>query len=358
MTELQKIDNKIKESSLNLSNMCKFIKYANVIAPTVFGIFVLILTFNYDLLNIPFVKENPIIFNIILVALIALCVFMVIISILYFFINKEEDIFIGELNEKRNLLIRNSQLESELENLQSILEEQLYKVQELDVFISYIRNLFPSVLNNIIHCREDNTDFYDKIKPLFSLLYTRLAYIYSQSGVQLFTMAVYLYDANEKSDFVLKPYYSKKPDILDKGKGRWWKIGDGQIGLTFSNRVSYNYKNINDEINPQTLNCKKDDDIRYVSALSFPIYTFDGHVRGVFCITSNYESAFINQNTDFDTSLFKIKESCAKIVANIIELCFNERFKNSLTEPFEKLPQSEKDEIESERPDTAQITTL
>lgn len=350
MEELKDIDEKINKSTKNISNMCKFIKYANVIASTIFGIFVLILTFNYNLLDVPFVKYHPIISKIAFIIFIAFCAFMVLISILYFFVSREEDIFIGELNEKRNIVAKNKQLTIEQKLLNNILDDNINKIKELDVFISYIRSLFPVIISNILHCKPDNTDFYDKIKPLFSMLYDRLAYIYSQGEVQIFTMAIYLYDANEQTKYVLKPYYSKKPDILDKGKGRWWKIGDGQIGLTYSNEMSYNYKSIKEEINPQTTHSKPNDDIQYVSALSFPLYTLDKHVRGVFCITSNCESAFINENTEFDIALFKAKETCAKIASNIIELCFNERFSNSLTEPFEKLPQAEKDKIEQERP--------
>ena len=350
MNDLQKIDKKIKDSSNNISAMCKFIKYANVVSPTIFAVLVLVLTFNYNLLDIPFVKTHPIIAKIIFILIIAFCAFMIIISILYFFVSKEEDIFIGELNEKRNLLTKNQELISIQQELNLILDENLSKVKELDVFMSYIRSLFPVIITNILHCEDNNTDFYEKIKPLFLMLYDRLPYIYTQDNVQIFTMALYLYDENEKSKFVLKPYYSKKPVILGKGRGRWWKVGDGQIGLAYSNETSYNYKNIKNEINPQTLNSKPDDEIRYVSALSFPIYTLDKRVRGVFCITSNAESAFINENSEYDVAIFKAKESCAKIVANIIELCFNERFKNSLSEPFEKLPQEEKDNIELERP--------
>ena len=110
MNDLQKIDKKIKDSSNNISAMCKFIKYANVVSPTIFAVLVLVLTFNYNLLDIPFVKTHPIIAKIIFILIIAFCAFMIIISILYFFVSKEEDIFIGELNEKRNLLTKNQEL--------------------------------------------------------------------------------------------------------------------------------------------------------------------------------------------------------------------------------------------------------
>lgn len=350
MSKLNNINKKIKKSSNNLSKMCKFIKYTTISVPIIFSIVAFFCTINVDILSLGKDINHPYLFPLAII----LCVFMFIISILYFFICKEEDIFIGELNENKNLLVENQKIKQANDDLNKYIDElktnHLDNLTELSQFIRYINNLFPDIISKVLQSRSNPQDFYDNFSTFMNMLYEYLNYIYNPSCHQIFTVALYLCDKNEESNYKLKPYYSQKPDIIKHGKGRWWKIGDGQIGLTYMNNTSYNYQNLNEQINPKTSNSKQDDNICYVSALSFPIRYTNNEVRGVFCITSNLVSAFYNNSDKFQNKISESKEVCSKIIANIIEMCLNEVFPKCNTSTFNNLPEQEQKAIEEENP--------
>ena len=350
MKRINQIDRKIKKSSKNISIMCKIIKYSIIVLPILFSIVAFACTSNINLLQLGKDINHP---TLLIIAII-LCVLMVIDSVLYFFVGREEDIFIGELNENRNLLIENQKLKQSNEDIQKynnvLIENYLNNLTELSQFIRYINNLFPMMISRILQSRNNLQDFYNHFSDLMNILYEYLNYIYKPSCHQIFTVALYLFDPKEQSDYKLKPYYSQKPDMIKRGKGRWWKIGDGQIGLTYMNNSSYNYQNLEEQINPKTSNKKYDDDLCYVSVLSFPIHYSNGMVRGVFCITSNVISAFYNNSDKFNNKISETKEVCSKTLASIIEMCINEVFENDNSALFDNLPDDEIKAISAENP--------
>lgn len=350
MKKLKNIDRKLQKSSKNLSQMCKIIKYAMAVSPIIFSIVAFLCTYKMDITEFWKSIEHPYLF----ISAICICIFMVIISILYFFIIKEEEIFIGELNENKNLLLENQRIKQSNDDLNKYIDElntnHLNDLTELSQFIRYINNLFPVIISNILHSKNTPQTFYDNFRTFMDMLYEYLNYIYNPSCHQIFTVALYLYDEREEGDYKLKPYYSQKPDIIKRGKGRWWKVGDGQVGLTYMNDSSYNYQNLDEQINPKTSNSKLDDNICYVSALSFPIHYANNEVRGVFCITSNIMSAFYNNSNKFQNKISESKEVCSKIIANIVEMCINEVFPESNTNTFDNLPEQEQVAIENENP--------
>lgn len=350
MKRLKNIDKKLRKSSSNLSKMCKFIKYAMAVAPIIFSIVAFMCTYKMNVTEFWENIEHPFLF----IIASCICIFMVIISILYFFVLKEEEIFIGELNESKNLLLENQKIKQANDDLNKYIEilntDHLNDLTTLSQFIRYINNMLPIIISDILHCKNNPQEFYDKFRTFIDMLYENLNYIYNPSCHQIFTVALYLYDENERGDYKLKPYYSQKPDIIKRGKGRWWKVGDGQIGLTYMNNSSYNYQNLDVQINPKTSNSKQEDDICYVSALSFPIHYKNKNVRGVFCITSNIISAFYNNSDKFQNNISKSKEVCSKIIASMIEMCLNEVFPESNTDTFGNLPELEQTAIEYENP--------
>ena len=68
MNDLQKIDKKIKDSSNNISAMCKFIKYANVVSPTIFAIAI-----EQTLSEFDFFEPIGLCFKYILIFLVGIC---------------------------------------------------------------------------------------------------------------------------------------------------------------------------------------------------------------------------------------------------------------------------------------------
>ena len=355
MDDLEKIDKKLSESANNLSFMCKLIKLAYMILPPLFAILVFLCTFHSNLLSLLSDENCNFLHKLLIISSIFTGCLIVVISILYYFVNKEEKFFIGELNEKKTLLLKYNDIiktYNELEAFTDFLSEYTTEnIQQINTFVIYLKSITPKLMLKIMACKHDKTKFFAEIQPLFNMLYENLDYIYSSGQKHLFTIALYLYDNNEDSSYKLKPYYSQKPLIMKKGRGRHWQVGDGQIGCTFQNKISYNYKNITDEINPKTLNSKGDDDIRYTSALSFPILNQSGEARGVFCITSNIESAFMEDDDSDKIGInsCKTKETCTQIVANIIEILLNEVFGDSNDEIFATLPEKELEDINLEK---------
>ncbi len=354
MKKLRCIDQKLRKSAKNLSKMCKFIKYAMAVLPIIFSIIAFLCAYQINILEFWLIFANQ---PLLIVAGIT-CIAMVIISVLYFFVIKEEEIFIGELNENKNLLIENKKIKQSNEDLvkytNELLQNQFSDLIELAQFIRYIDKLFPIIISGLLQNKNNPQDFYKNFSNVMNMLYENLNYIYNPYCHQMFTLALYLFDSNEKSEYKLKPYYSQKPNMINRGKGRWWKVGDGQIGLTYMNNSSYNYQNLEEQINPKTFNTKKDDEICYVSALSFPIHYADGSVRGVFCITSNVISAFYDNSNIFKNKISETKEVCSKTIASIIELCLNQVFPKN-EDMFVNLPKSEQESIELENPEKNNI---
>lgn len=352
MNEFEKIDEKLTKSSKNLSKMCSVIKVLHFFATPLFAILVFFCSLKTDAVNVIFNNASGS-----YKCLVVLCTIVGIaaclISLLYYFINKEEEFFIGELNEKKNLLIKYEEISktyNELEEYTDFYTEHTENdIKQINNFLIYIKSLMPQLITKILACKHDKTKFFNEINPLFNMLYENLDYLYDNGQKQLFTIALYLFDNNEDSNYKLKPYYSKKPVIMKKGRGRHWQVGDGQIGYTFLNKLSYNYKNIATEINPKTLNSKNDDNNKYVSALSFPVLTKNNDARGVFCITSNIESAFMCNEDEFDFNTYKAKETCTEIIVHLIEICLNEVFGDSNSEVFSTLPPEELEDINKEK---------
>lgn len=355
MKDLEEIDEKLSESSNNLSLMCKIIKIGYLILPPLFTVLVFLCTSNLDITHILNNGNYSKWYKFAFILSFFIGSSIIVFSALYYFVNREEQFFIGELNEKKTLLIKYNKFKdrhTELEEFTDFLTEYTTQnIQQINTFVIYIKSIMPKLMLEILECKADKTKFYTAIQPLFNMLYENLDYIYNNGQKHLFTIALYLYDNNEESSYKLKPYYSQKPLMMKKGRGRHWQVGDGQIGSTFQNKISYNYRNIANEINPKTLNAKEDDDIRYASALSFPILNQLGDARGVFCITSNIESAFMEDeiSNEIGINSCKTKETCAQIVANIIEICLIEVFGDSNDEIFATLPKDELADINIEK---------
>lgn len=323
-------DRRIADSSKNLSDFCKTIKWMHITLPAIFAVSVFI----YTLITSDFTISFGL-FCIIFVGCLT-----IITSILSYHVSKEESIFIGEAIELREKRIEISKLHSYIEKLGDYTDNE---IEQSNNFVIFLANSFPYI-NKVIIERED---FYSNFSAMMDQLYSLLEYIYKDPQNQLFTIALYLYDTGEPSNYKLKPFYSKKPDIMNKGQGRWWKPGQGHIGISYHSKEQYNHSNIH-EITPNTMNTRENDKTNYVSAISIPIALNpnspidDRIIRGVFCITSNLEGEFqVSEDNSYHTiTSFKIRENCAKTIARLIELLFNIRYGNEFNhQPFLDLPQ-------------------
>jgi len=344
--QITNLNNKIKKSLKNQSELCKIIKWGYFICPMILVLLVflesIISRFNFS----EYIDATIIVFVFIFGLL------TIIIGILNFYIQKEEEIFIGEALNYKEALEKLQNLEEDLDSIQNLSEKE---IQRANGFVNFINDSFSSI-NNLLFLENKKESFYSKLNNLLEILYGQIEFIYESNNKQLITLAIYLYDKEEQTEYKLKPYLSKKPSLMDKGRGRWWKPGDGQVGLTFLKKQPYNFNNIHTQINPTTLNYKENDKINYISAISVPLFInptekeLDNKTaRGVFCITSNLESAFLSEENALpqEEIAYKIKETCTKIVASIIELQFNEVFGQNLTsDPFQFLPEEDKKEIE------------
>lgn len=357
-SKIEKLHKTIKNGALDLSNFNKTIK---IIYLCIVPIFSLLVFLKEVVLDKALIDKMGYPWNFwYVIGIIILSTILIIFTYLFYRIQKNEDIFIKEALDHKEALENYDKLDEFIDEYTSSTNEE---IEQIDIFIKFINDSFPAIFNKFFLENNKEENFYKNFCILMEILYDRLEYIYKKPEKQLITIALYLYDPEEPSEYKLKPYYSKKPNIMSKGKGRWWKRGDGQIGITFDKKQPFNYSNIHTQINPPTENTSPDDKINYKSTIAIPVFInpeednlYNKTVRGVFCITSNIESAFCLEEyfSHHEETSFKIRENIAKITASVIELLFNETYGRKLTsisKSFNYLPSEEKDKIEQCKPE-------
>lgn len=253
--------------------------------------------------------------------------------------------YIQTYDRIKNIEVDNKYLDEEIIKFRDI----SYKFQELKDSVELSQNniiqFTPFMatldyamkeLGNIIFAEQINYDLFKSC--IVRILYNtnKVIHYFYRYTQEYLTIALYYYCENT-GDFLDYTSFEASKDANPKQKGRIWHITD-EAHICYAARHpetdEFIFNNINTELH-RPENYHENDDIKYVSSLSIPIFDISGkNVRAVLSLTSNFNSRFDKSHPtniiDNNINIILVRVFCT--IAKIIEICFNRAYPDNDTD--------------------------